>query len=429
MPPVMKPFCRRDFLTVAAGLSAGFVRSQERPGAGAEIPVTGVARPGLESFDRMMTAFLAKHTVPGASLCVSRNARLVYSRGFGFADTDNKEAVEPDALFRIASISKPFTAVTVLRLLEKGKLRLSDKILDHLTIQPLLPVGAQMDPRWKEITIAHCLRHTGGWDRDQSFDPIGRVGEIAKTLGTTLPASPEQIVRYMMARQLDFDPGSRAAYSNLGYLILGRIIEKVAGPYEETVGREVLKPLGITSMKLGKARLEMRTKGEVRYYPNKPWTGPAVVGPKIGEIVPGQYGAQNLEGFEAHGGWIASAPDLVKFADAFNHPKKSPLLKEETIGVMHGRPEGLAGFDAKGKPKPAYLGCGWMIRPVGEAGKLNAFHTGQISGTSTLLVRRHDGLNWAVLFNSDVNADRKPLASLIDPLVHQAAEEVKKWPE
>ncbi|WP_238537674.1 serine hydrolase domain-containing protein [Zavarzinella formosa] len=376
----------------------------------------------------MMTTFVEKHKVPGAALAVTRGGKLVCSRGFGYADVEKKEPVEPASLFRIASISKPFTSVTVLRLVERGKLKLSDKVIDHLKIAPHVPPGGKVDPRWKDITVAHCLRHTGGWDRDKSGDPIGKMGEISKSLGTPLPVTPDHLVRYMMGQPLDFDPGTKAVYSNLGYLVLGRIIETLAGPYEATVRKEVLKPLGITTMRLGRARLEHRAKDEVRYYPAKPWTGSAVIGPKIGEQVPGQYGVQNFEAFEAHGGWIASAADLVRFASAFDDPKKCPLLKEETIRTMHARPEGLAGYDDKGKPMPLYLGCGWMVRPVGDQGKANVFHSGYISGTSTLLVRRWDGLNWAVLFNSDQDPDRKTLSGLIDPLVHEAADQVKNWP-
>lgn len=423
-----KPFySRRRFLGRSLVLSGSTIfRFESR--AFAEIPVTGKSVEGLESFDQMMTSFMEKFKAPGAALAVARKGQLVYSRGFGFSDLEKKEVVEHDALFRIASVSKPFTAVMILKLAEQDKIRLSDKVLDIIKIRPNLSSGVKIDPRWKEITVDHCLHHTGGWDREKSFDPIGRVAEIAKTLGTKLPVRPSQIVEYMLSFPLDFDPGSKAVYSNLGYIILGRIIEAVAGPYEETVRNHVLKPVSITRMQLGKARLENRAKGEVRYYPLKPWTGPAVVGPKIGEVVPGQYGAQNLEGFEAHGGWIASASDLVRFAVAFNNWKKSPLLKESTIQTMLARPDGLAGYDVKGKPKASYLGCGWMVRPTGNSSRPNFWHTGLISGTSTLLVNRHDDLSWAVLFNTDFNSENKPLASLIDPLVHQAADAVKKWP-
>ena len=92
----------------------------------------------------------------------------------------------------------------------------------------------------------------GGWDRDKSFDPMFIPIKIAKTFGTEPPANQEQIIRYMLTQPLDFDPGEREAYSNFGYCVLGRVIEKVSGkPYGKYVQEEVLAPLGIHDMRLG----------------------------------------------------------------------------------------------------------------------------------------------------------------------------------
>jgi N-acyl-D-amino-acid deacylase len=93
---------------------------------------------------------------------------------------------------------------------------------------------------------------------------------------------------------------------------------------------------------------------------------------------------------------------------------------------MFARPPGAAGEDEHGKPADAYYACGWMVRPVG-GGKANTWHNGSLDGTSTLLVRRWDDLTWAVLFNSRQAKGGEP-AGLIDPLVHDAADEVKHWP-
>src|SRR6185437_11102169 len=107
----------------------------------------------------------------------------------------------------------------------------------------------------------------GGWDRDLSGDPIGRAIQIADALGVPPPARPVDIVRYMVGRPLDFDPGARHAYSNLGYLVLGRIIEALTGEkYEAHVKQQVLKPLGIHAARLGRTLPENRAAGEVKYY-------------------------------------------------------------------------------------------------------------------------------------------------------------------
>jgi N-acyl-D-amino-acid deacylase len=97
---------------------------------------------------------------------------------------------------------------------------------------------------------------------------------------------------------------------------------------------------------------------------------------------------------------------------------------------MWARPAGLAGFDSEKKPLDAYYGCGWNVRPDGDTGKANTWHPGMISGTSSLLVRRWDGLNWAVLFNTrnDSPAEKAP-ARIIDARMHETAGKIKEWPE
>jgi N-acyl-D-amino-acid deacylase len=418
---------RRFFGRAAAGLAA---LATVRVSTGrAAPPVTGEHDRRLESFDNLMTKFVEAHRLPGAALAVTRHGKLVYARGFGFADEEKKEAVHPAALFRIASVSKSFTATAVLQLAGKDRFQISDRVLEHVPFQPHLEPSAKPDPRWQKITIRELLHHTAGWDRDKSYDPIGIPWKIAKAMHEQPPVAPVEIVHYMMGQPLDFDPGTRYVYSNLGYLILGRLIECVTKQsYEAYVRKSVLAPLGITSMKLGRALAEHRAKGEVKYYDPKHGTGPALYPPKIGQPVPIPYGAENFEGFEAHGGWIASAPDLVRFGSAFDQPGRCPILSERSIETMWERPLGRAGYDANGKPTDAYYSCGWDVRPVGKAGR-NTWHGGGITGTSTLLVRRWDGLNWAVLFNTDADSKGKAPADLIDSPMHGAADAVKSWPD
>jgi N-acyl-D-amino-acid deacylase len=377
-----------------------------------------------------MASFIGEQKVPGAALAVTRKGRLVYARGFGFADVERQVPVARTDLFRIASVSKPFTAVAIMQLVDNGKISLDDPVLKHIKLKPLLVPGANLDPRWQNITVQHCLQHTGGWDRDKSYDPAFRPWDIAKAFGMRPPVPPGNIVRYMMGQPLDFEPGERYAYSNLGYLVLARVLEAVTRQsYAAYIKNEVLRPLGIKSMRLGRALATNRADGEVKYYDRQRRSGPALYPPSIGKQVPIQYGAQNFEGFEAHGGWIASAVELVKFAAAFDDDRDCPILRPKAIKQMWSRPDGAAGHDENGKPKPAFYGCGWSVRLVGSKGKRNAWHTGKITGTESLLVRRYDGLCWAALFNTDENPDQKLLSGLIDRPLHDAAAKVKKWPE
>jgi N-acyl-D-amino-acid deacylase len=392
---------------------------------------TGVSHPKLAAYDELMTRFLREHKPPGAALAVSYHGRLVYARGFGLADVEKQEPVHPASLFRIASISKPVTATAVLRLIEKGRLKLDDKVFDILKLEPHLEPGAKVDLRLHRIEVQHCLRHTGGWDRDKSFDPMGAetAEEVARALKVSLPVIPRQIVGYMMGKPLDFTPGTAYAYSNFGYCVLGRVIQAVTKkPYEEYVTGQILKPLGITRMRLGKNLLRDRAPNEVKYYHGKKRTGRAISGPNIGKPVPLPYGVECIETMDANGGWIASAVDLVRFVVAFDDPKKCPVLSEESILTMFAPPPGPVGHGPKGKPKPEYYGCGWDLRPEGR-GRFTKWHGGGLAGSNTFLIGRGDGIDWAVLFNSDTGPKGKDLVPLLDEPLHKTADGIKDWPD
>ena len=392
------------------------------------------ARQGdLAAYDELMTSFLREHKPPGAALAVAYHGRLVYARGFGHADLEKREPVHPASLFRIASVSKPFTATAVMHLVERGKLKLDDRVLPLLKLKPYLEPGAQMDPRLHDIQVRHCLQHTAGWDRDKSFDPMGAATaeQVAKALKVRLPIHARQIIRYTLGKPLDFNPGTAYAYSNFGYCVLGRVIEAVAQmPYHEFVARIVLAPLGISRIQLGKNLFQDRAPGEVKYYDSAQRTGRAISGPEIGQPAPLPYGVECIETMDANGGWIASAVDLVRFATALDDPKRCLLLQEDSLLTQLAPPPGPVGHGPQGLPKVHYYACGWDVRPVArQPGKFTKWHGGGLAGSSTLLVCRADGIDWAALFNSDATQDGKAFASLIDPLLHKPADEIKHWPE
>lgn len=420
--------CRRRFFRqVAAGL-AGPTIGRTSSVAGA---ATGVEDLRLASFDRLMTTFCRENKVPGAALAVAHRNRLVYARGFGLADDQHEDVVRPRSLFRIASVSKPFTSAAVLQLVERRKLKLEDHVVDVLEVSLDGVRVPPTDQRLKQVTIRHLLQHLGGWDRNKSFDPMFRPVRIARELHKAPPAGPDLIIPYMWRLPLDFTPGSRSEYSNFGYCVLGRVIEKVTGmSYEAYVRKEILTPLGIHDMRVGKSLPEGRAPGEVCYYTggeNK--MAKAVLGPGIGQRVPAPYGGLYIEAMDAHGGWIASAPDLVRFATAFENPAHCPILSAESIETMFAPPEGIPGHNHDGKAKNTYYACGWQVRHVGPKSSITAWHTGLLDGTSSLLVRRFDGITWAALFNTSTAAKGKTPVDLIDPLVHGAADAVKQWPE
>lgn len=426
---------RRAFLrTMANGIAAAALggKAVAAPPAAGRNLATGETDPRLVAYDEMMTNFMNRYQPPGAALAVSKDGRLVYARGFGVADVERKELVQPLSLFRIASLSKPLTSTAVMQLVQQGRLRLDDRVFAILKMPPFLERGTRLDERIHGITVRNCLQHTAGWDRDKGFDPMSAAAaeQISRAMGRHLPIRPVDIIRYTMGRRLDWSPGTHYAYSNFGYCVLGRVIEAASAMrYQAYVKTHVLRPLAISRMRLGRNLLMDRASGEVKYYDSKRRTGNAISGPNIGRPVPLPYGVECIETMDANGGWIAAPIMLVRFADAYNGIGTSRLLNETSIRAMLARPPGAPGMD-NGSPAQSYYACGWLVRPVDERqGKYVKWHVGALAGSSTLLVARDDGINWAVFFNGDVDRAGKAFADSIDGLMHQTADRIKQWPE
>ncbi len=389
--------------------------------------VSGETQPAFAEVDSVLQQFIREHRIPGTSLAITDQSRLVYARGFGYADVGKREPVTPDSLFRIASISKPITAAAVLQLVDQKKLCLDAKVFDLLDYEPNFDDGVEFDERQNGITIRHLLQHRGGWDRDKSFDAMFRAAEFSKALDVEPPASPETIIRVMLGKPLDFDPGERYAYSNYGYCLLGRVIEKVSGQsYEDYVKQHVLAPVGVTAMSIGATRLHGRKAQEVRYYDPQP--GNSVFAKDLNSPVPQPYGAWHLEAMDSHGAWIASASDLVRFASAFDTPAECPILSAESIAEMAVRPDGLAGYESDGTAKAKFYGLGWAVS-VDETGRPTTSHSGSLPGTNTILIRRADGRNVALLFNTRVTARVSGVVNAILPELERAINKVSQWPD
>lgn len=385
----------------------------------------GPVQEQFANYDRSMAEFMKKHRVPGASIAVTDRGRVVFARGYGYADVGSRTKVDTQALFRIASISKPITAVAILQLIEQGRLQLDHKVFSLLEFSDDIAKIENFDERLRDITIRHLLEHRGGWDRDQSFDAMFQSIRFAEQLQVAPPADQATVIQAMLGQPLDFTPGERYAYSNFGYCLLGRLIETLAGQsYENYVQQHVLAPLGITSMKIGGTRLEFRDEREVRYY--HPGTASSVFAADLHETVPPPYGSWFLEAMDSHGGWIATATDLARFAAALDDPDHCPILNRESIELMHRRPTGLAGHEEDGTEKPVYYSLGWSNRVL-DGGKVNHWHTGSLPGTATILIRRHDGKNFVALLNARVSPQTDHLGREIDVLLHRMADEVKDW--
>jgi len=402
---------------------------------GSTASITGKDVPALRDFDALLLNYLKRSkSIPGASLAIARDGRIIYARVFGYADIEAREAVQPDSLFRIASVSKTFTSAAIMFLVQRGRLNLSDPAFALLDIPVPLDKKSQVDARLNTITIHHLLCHTGGWARTSAknpfetwtgFDPMFFPVEIARNLEVRSPAGPADIVRFMTTRPLDLDPGARYAYSNFGYCVLGRVIEKVSGvPYGEFVRNELLQPLGIKDARLGKSLLSGRAPHEVHYYPSgdkRPNSKNVFGGPDVQWC----YGGFELEAMDSHGGWIATPSDLVWFAASLEVPTRLGALDAESIQRMFARPA-ETGYAANGVDLPYYYAYGWHVQSTVPEGT-EEWHDGLFGGTSALVMLRRDGIVWALTFNTENDDNKQVPSEVLAPRINLLADSITKW--
>ncbi|NUR99898.1 MAG: beta-lactamase family protein [Kribbellaceae bacterium] len=381
----------------------------------------------MTSFDDTMLGFMEQRGITCGSLAVTTGGRLVKATGY----TINPhwppvapDQVLPTTLFRIASISKPITAAAISRLAQEGRLNLSTPIGSLVDLTP--PAGQTADPALGQATVRRVLQHLGGWGDPSvtGFDPMFADNTIAGFFGTSLPVTQRQIIKYNSGRPLTNTPGTTFAYSNYGYLLLGRVIEAVTGmAYADYVQQAVLGPMGITRMRLGHTTALLDRPTEFPY--NSSLSPTHTVMNDTGDWVQWPNGGFNLENMDSHGGWLASAVDLVRFASIFDLPVRSGgVLDQASVTATFAQPE--TGIDSGG----SYYGFGWSVRPVNGGVGYNSWHNGSLPGTWSWLVRTYNGWSWAALFNQrDDPAD--PTSSTyaeIDSALWNAAAAVTSWP-
>jgi D-alanyl-D-alanine carboxypeptidase len=360
---------RRSFLRSSLALSVGL-------GFGGKLAAG--TEPDAGRVDALVKSYQSAYDVPGLSLAYGTGQRILFIRAYGLADRHDQVPVTPQSLFRIASLSKPFTSAAIFTLAEAGRLHTSDHVFGPACILGSFALHKHAD-QLQAITVEHLLTHTaGGWsnkEHDPMFHDPGpheTDRDRAAFLQRTLDSYP-----------LEFQPGTHYAYSNFGYFVLGRVIERISGTsYGDYVRQQVQVPLGITDMQL--ARKKPAT-GEVHYYGqgrDDPYSIP-------------------IELHDSNGGWIATAADLVRFAlgvfSADDNAGAPRLLKRETLREL----------SHTSAANPEYA-CGWRVSPDG-----NCSHSGGFDGSASFLMHCRDGLAWAVLVNT-----RRPHSEMEDGL-HQ----------
>jgi CubicO group peptidase (beta-lactamase class C family) len=221
------------------------------------------------------------------------------------------------------------------------------------------------------------------------------------------------VIRYALSRKLNYKPGTRYSYSNLGYAILGEIIEKTTGmEYEDYVQISLLRPLGIQDMQIGQGYFEDRAPREVKYY-EVSGKQKVLAFDSRENYVPRVYGGNDIALLGAAGGWIGSPADVLKLTVAIDGYKSSPdILMPETIRTMTG------------SQRSRYNLIGWK----GQDGNGTWWRTGTLTGTSALLVRQNNGINWIIVMNT-TSWKRSRIHSETSRTMFRAIYSVKDWPE
>lgn len=391
------------------------------------MPVTGEANPGLSSIDQCIAEVMQKWEIPGGQCGIAKDGRLVYARGFGTVDQVTADApppltVSPTALFRIASSTKPITAVAVLRLVEQGRLQLDDRAFEILhDLTP--PAGAAPDPRLRSITIRHLLEHSSGLHSAEAGDPqFATLRSAADAFHHPRPATNVDIIRYMMGQPLVSTPGTEHVYSNLGYNVLGRVIEhQTKLSYGDAVRQLVLQPAGVKRMALmTRTSPEARLPDEVFYVDGRDWPPCWPIYEGDPEMRPYSYGSFDGSAVDAHGGWIANAIDLTRFLNAVGGSNGTQLLAPSTVATMLARPD-LPQY--QGKDKDRFYALGWNVVP----GRIEMSHSGSLAdSTYSVIERLPGGVTCAMVFNHFPSLD---MAVELGERTVAAIEAVKIWPE
>lgn len=194
-------------------------------------PVSHLAQTATHELDAYFSALAGDKNING-NILVTENGVNVYKRSFGFADFENKKPNTPDTRFQFDSISKTITAVAVLQLKEQGKLKLEDKLIQHL---PNFPYPA--------ITIRHLLTHTSGLPSHELFEET--VTRNPDKVVTNEDIIPELLLR---KRPLKFEPGERWSYSNTNFNLLALLVEKLGGlKFADYLRKYVFRPARMQS--------------------------------------------------------------------------------------------------------------------------------------------------------------------------------------
>ncbi len=367
--------------------------------------------PTTEKMEKYIKRWMARNNIRGASLAVMRNEKLIYCKGFGWADQEQEKEAEVGDIYRIASASKLITAVGIMKLCDEGKLTLDSKVFGEEGI--LNQFTDIRDKRAKNITVRHLLNHTSGFSRRMG-DPMFHIAEIIEWEELSTTPTADELIAFQLDMKLRDNPGGAAQYSNIGYLVLSRIIEQVSGMgYEEYLQSHVLWPAGCYDMHIARNYYKDRYPSEVKYYghdPNdriKSYDG-------TGAMRPREYGGNDITGLQGAGAWVSSAVEMMRLVASIDgKPGVPDILSKESVAQMRN-------ITRKGD-----YALGWA-RYNAQNGSL--IRTGTMSGTCAYIDHRDNGISYVFLTNTS-HYRGASFTNSIGQMIRDAMTRVEEWPQ
>lgn len=365
--------------------------------------------PTMKSMEKYISRWMARNNIRGASLAVMKDEQLIYCKGYGWADKECEREAEVGDIYRIASASKLITAIGIMKLCDEGLLRLDSKVFGEEGI--LSQFTEIKDKRAKNITVRQLLNHTAGFSRRMG-DPMFRIADVMRWEEMATTPTADELIAFQLGMRLRCAPGGSAQYSNMGYLVLSRVIEQVSGMgYEEYLQTKVLWPAGCYDMHIARNYYEERYPKEVKYYGHDDERIESYDG--SGEMRLREYGGNDIRGLQGAGAWVSSAVELLRLvASVDGEPGVPDILSPESVAEMRN-------ITRKGD-----YALGWA-RYNASNGSL--IRTGTMSGTCAYIDYRTSGISYVFLTNTS-SYKGASFTNSIGRMVRDAMTRVKEWP-
>tara|TARA_X000001036_G_scaffold35830_1_gene29070 strand:+ start:183 stop:1853 length:1671 start_codon:yes stop_codon:yes gene_type:complete len=460
--------CRKAALAVILVMMFSFGSFSSMQSVGMQDTFETQGRQALQTnfsaYHEEVKQFVETWNLPGAQLAIVYNGTIVFDESYGVEDLTTQEPVTSDSRFRIASLSKAITAAAIQTLVVRGNISLNDKVVD--LIPDLVPGNLdgcaypfRSDSNRfyaSHIEVGHLLNHTSGlvtnltgwhyaydWvDTDTKPAPVLNEGVNNPCIdhvtvsqeydnGTLAPVKVETMIRETLRLPLNSQPGTVYNYSNIGYRILGEIIERQCNcTFENYVRYYLLGRMNIHDMQLGKTLIEDRAENEVTYHPvdsqrdfsyfpqlngdiNDNTETNLLVNVSFGNSSSPQshsaYGGSGsvMETLEASGGWISNASNYAKFITYYEGLIPHPYLSTNSLAFAQSNPAAIPN-------STSVYGDGMRFNPNNPQ---NFWHTGSLQGTATRYERYSiDNTPMVVVFLTNTNPNNwtSPRNSLMD---------------